>query len=215
MSQVVKRSRGRPPVRSEDEARRMLVEAAAHEFQVNGFAHAAMGAIAQAAGLSTRTIYQLVPTKAELFTLVISDRISRFMVAVDDGGKDALEPVEALTRILTAYGNLTLSPETTALTRLVIAEGERFPEIAVAFHGKAIKRTNQVIEAWLIRQRDEGHLDLPDPKAAAGMLRGMMIMDPQRAVFMGLGKVPTTSQIAARAKVCASLFLRGCQAPAS
>jgi AcrR family transcriptional regulator len=212
--EATKRGRGRPPVRSEEETRHLLVEAAAQEFQQSGFAAAAMGAISQRAGFSTRTIYQLVSTKAELFEMVVSDRIGRFMLAVDEGSLDALEPIEALEHILVAYGNLTLSAETTALTRLVIAEGERFPEIATAFYTRAIERVNGVIEGWLLRQTECGRLTLSDPHAAAGMLRGMMIMEPQRAVFLGKGGVPSSDEIAERGRICAQLFLRGCQSQA-
>ena len=47
-----------------------------------------------------------------------------------------------------------------------------------------------------------GSLALDDPHAAAGMLRGMMIMEPQRAVMIGHAAVPSAAEIAARARVC-------------
>src|SRR5260221_3248275 len=203
--EVVKRGRGRPPVRSEEETRRKLIEAAALEFQAKGFDAAGMEAIAQRAEFSTRTIYQAVSTKTELFEMVVSDRIGRFMLTVDASVDDMLDPLDALTRMLIAYGNLTLPPEVIAITRLVISEGERFPEIAAAFHARAVERTNGLIEAWLVRQRDKGLIELSDATSAAGMLRGMMIMDPQRAVFMGRGKPPSAEEIVARAKACAHL----------
>src|SRR5207302_10351904 len=59
--ETVKRGRGRPPVQSAAEARLALIEAAAAEFQANGYLETGMGAIARRAGLSTRTIYELVP----------------------------------------------------------------------------------------------------------------------------------------------------------
>jgi hypothetical protein len=48
---------------------------------------------------------------------------------------------------------------------------------------------------------------------AAGMLRGMMSMDPQRAVMLGQRVIPDQDEIAARAKQCAHLFLNGCAVP--
>ena len=45
--------------------------------------------------------------------------------------------------------------------------------------------TQQVLGDFLARQCRRGALDLDDPLLAAGMLRGMMIMDPQRAAMMG------------------------------
>jgi len=56
-----------------------------------------------------------------------------------------------------------------------------------------------------------GLLDLDGPVGAAGMLRGMMIMEPQRATMLRQRKAPNAKEIAARAKACAKLFLNGCQ----
>jgi len=44
----------------------------------------------------------------------------------------------------------------------------------------------------------------------AGILRGMMAMDTQRAVMLGQRRVPDHEEIATRAKQCAHLFLDGC-----
>ena len=208
----VNRPRGRPPIRSDDDTRRLILEAAAQEFQANGYAATCMNDVAQSAGISTKTLYRLIPTKAELFASVVSDRIGRFILAIDDEVLDALDPPAALERILIAYGTLTLNPETIAISRLVIGESDRFPEIAATFYKSAILRTSEAIESFLRRHCERGHMRLDDPEVAASMLRGMMIMEPQRAVMLGRRIAPDHDEIVARAKQCAQLFLRGCAA---
>lgn len=208
--QDVKRSRGRPQLRSDEETRHLVIEAAAKEFQANGYAATSMSAVAQRAGVSTKTMYRLIPTKAEMFTKVVADRIQLFMLVIDDEMLDAEGLKPALERILIAYGKLTLSEETIALNRLVIGEYDRFPEIGNAFYETAIMRTNLAIETWLRRQGERGLIELPDPQAATGMLRGMMIMELQRAVMLGRRSAPGDEEIAERARLCAKLFLRGC-----
>jgi hypothetical protein len=47
------------------------------------------------------------------------------------------------------------------------------------------------------------------------MLRGMMILDPQRATMLGQRKPPDAEEIAARAEACARLFLTGCATAAA
>ncbi|HVI86881.1 MAG TPA: TetR/AcrR family transcriptional regulator [Dongiaceae bacterium] len=207
---MIKRGRGRPPCRSEQETLRLVIEAAAAEFQANGYANTGVDKIAERAGVSTRTIYQL-GNKAELFAKVVGDRAGRFILTVDDTQLDGLGPVEALSRILANYGKLTLGAETIAITRLVIAEGGRFPEIGQAFYEQAVKKINDVIEHWLALQVERGRLKLSDPTLAAGMLRGMMLMEPQRLVFVGKSEVPTAAEIEERAKACAMLFINGCK----
>ena len=209
--EMVRRPRGRPQIRPDGETRQLLIEAAAAEFQHYGYAGTGMGNVAQRAGVSTKTLYRLIPTKAELFTTVVSERIGHFMLALDDNALDALDPAEALRRILVAYSNLTLSPETIAINRLVIGECDRFPEIAAAFYKHAIVGTSRRIESWLARETERGRLHVADPQVAGGMLRGMMSTEPQRAAMLGQCAAPTPEEIEARAKACAALFLDGCR----
>jgi AcrR family transcriptional regulator len=208
----VSRPRGRPPIRSDDDTRRLILEAASQEFRANGYAATCMNAVAQRAGISTKTLYRLIPTKAELFADVVSDRIGRFILAIDDEVLDALDPPVALERILIAYGTLTLNLETIAITRLVIGESDRFPEIATTFYRSAILRTSEAMESWLRRQCERGHMRLDDPEVASGMLRGMMVMEPQRAAMLGQRAVPDVEEIARRARFAAQIFLDGCRA---
>ena len=207
----VSRRRGRPQIRSDEDTRAVIIAAATKEFQANGYAGTCMGAVAERADLSTKTLYRLIPTKAELFASVVSDRIGRFILAFDQETAAALDLATALEHILIAYATLTLDEETIAINRLVIGECGRFPEIAAAFYEAAIRRTSNAIESWLRRQCDRGLIRLEDPRAATGMLRGMMIMEPQRAVMLGRGAPPDAAQIARRARLCAKLFLDGCR----
>ena len=210
IAEQVRRTRGRPPIRSDEETRRLLIEAAAEEFQANGYAGTCMAAVAQRAGVSTKTIYRLIPNKADLLTRVVSDRIGQFVLEIEPDALDALPLPEALERMLLAYGALVLSERTIAMHRLVIRECDQFPEVAAAFYEAAIRRANDARARWLLRQRERGLIALEDPQAAAGMLRGMMSMDPQRAVMLGQRAAPGQEEIAERAKQCARLFLDGC-----
>jgi AcrR family transcriptional regulator len=209
-AEQTRRPRGRPPMRSDDETRRLMIEAAAQEFQANGYAATCMNDVAQRAGVSTKTMYRLIPTKADLLKRVVSDRIGRFMLEIDSDALDALPLTEALEHMLLAYGTLTLSEETIAMNRLVLGESDRFPEVAAAFYEAAVLRTSEAMAGWLRRQCERRLIKLEDPHAAAGMVRGMMIMEPQRAVMLGQRETPDAQEIAARAKFCARLFLNGC-----
>ena len=168
-------------------------------------------ALLACAGVSKKTLYRLIPNKADLFKTSVSDRIDRFMHALDNETVASLDVAAALERLLTEYGNLTLSVETIAIQKLVIAEADRFPELAASFYADAILATQALLTDYLARQRALGVIDIDDPHAAAGMLRGMMIMEPQRAATIGKAALPSAEEIAERARVCVRLFLRGCQ----
>ncbi|WP_027687188.1 TetR/AcrR family transcriptional regulator [Rhizobium leguminosarum] len=208
--EIEKKPRGRPQVRCDEDTRSVIIEAANRQFHENGYAAASIAAIAQEAGISTKTLYRLFPTKGDLFSEMITERTGRFLIALDPGTLAVADLRQGLERILMAYGMLTLSVDTITVTRLVISESDRFPEIANAFYEKAIVRTNTLMENWLHKQIDRGLIALDDPHVACGMLRGMMIMEPQRAAMLRQEPPPKIEAIAARARMCADLFLKGC-----
>jgi AcrR family transcriptional regulator len=205
-----RRPRGRPQTRPDEETLQLIVEAARAEFLSHGFAEVSMAAVAQSAGVSTKTMYRLVPTKADLFRMVVAARMGQFTLELDADALDAMEPLAAITRLLTVYGELILSAEPTAMYRLAIAESDRFPELAKVFYNSAVGAAGTALESWLRRQRERGTLRLDDPKSASGMLRGMMAMEPQRAALLRQRALPGAKEIAERARVCAKLFLYGC-----
>jgi len=205
------RRRGRPPLRSDEETLRLIVDAAASRFRDGGYAGTPMSAIAARAGVSTKTLYRLVPTKEELFQRVISSRIDRFMLTVDAVDEASGDLAGGLERLLTAYGNLSFDPEVISVYRLVVGECVHFPEIGRTFFETAIKPAGRVIADWLVRQTRQGLISLDDPERGAEMLRGMMVFEPQRAALLGQAPPPDAAAITARARACAILFLRGCQ----
>jgi AcrR family transcriptional regulator len=209
-AELDRRGPGRPSVRPDDETLRLIIQAATQAFREGGYAGTGIAAVAQRAGVSTKTLYRLVPTKADLFKSVISDRTGRFMLAVDEPDGGQLDLVAGLERILIAYASLILDPEVIAVYKLVLGECGRFPEIAQAYYEGAVQRTGEAMAGWLDRQRERGLIAFDDPHTVAGMLRGMMVMEPQRAAMLGQSPAPDAAAIAERAKLCAALFLKGC-----
>ncbi|WP_152971127.1 TetR/AcrR family transcriptional regulator, partial [Rhizobium ecuadorense] len=81
--QIERRPRGRPQLRCDDDTRGLIIKAANTQFHENGYAAASIATIAQEAGVSTKTLYRLFPTKADLFASMISERIVGFLLALD------------------------------------------------------------------------------------------------------------------------------------
>jgi AcrR family transcriptional regulator len=206
-----RRTRGRPQARSDEETLRVIAEAARGVFVASGYSAANMDEVAKTAAVSKKTLYRLVPTKADLFKTSIADRIDRFILALDEEMVASLPPEAALVRILTEYGLMTLSEDTVAIQKLVLAESDRFPELAADFYRDAVVATQKVLIRCLERQRHAGLLQLDDLDDAAGMLRGMMAFEPSRGAMLGQAPLPGESEIRKRAARCARLFLYGCR----
>ncbi len=206
-----KRCRGRPQLRPDDETRRIIYEAARHEFVGNGFAATSIETVARRAGVSTKTLYRLIPNKAALFEGMVSDRIDRFVSEVNLRAADHADIEQALAAALVACAELALDEETIALQRMLLQEAGKFSDIAGMFYKNAIQRTVVALADWLRVQQKRGLIALDDVDEAAGMLLGMVTSAPRRAALFGGVPLPSRSQIKVRARACAALFLRGCQ----
>ena len=206
-----KRCRGRPQLRPDDETRRIIYEAARHEFAGNGFAATSIETVARRAGVSTKTLYRLIPNKAALFEGMVSDRMDRFVFEVNLRAADHAEIEQALVAALIACAELALDEETIALQRMLLQEAGKFSDIAGMFYKNAIQRTVVALADWLRVQQKRGLIALDDVDEAAGMLLGMVTSAPRRAALFGGVPLPSRSQIKVRARACAALFLRGCQ----
>jgi AcrR family transcriptional regulator len=206
-----KRCRGRPQLRPDDETRRTIYEAARHEFAADGYAATSIETVARRAGVSTKTLYRLIPNKVALFEGMVSDRIDRFVSEVNLRAADHADIEQALAAALIACAELALDEETIALQRMVLQEAGKFSDVAGMFYKNAIQRTVVALADWLRVQQKRGLIALDDVDEAADMLLGMVTSAPRRAALFGGVPLPSRSQIEARARACAILFLRGCQ----
>jgi AcrR family transcriptional regulator len=206
-----KRCRGRPQVRPDDETRQIIYEAARHEFAGNGYAATCMEAVARRAGVSTKTLYRLIPNKAALFEGMVSDRLNRFISEVNLRAADHTDIEQALAAALIACAELALDQEVIGLQRMLLQEAGKFSDVAGMYYANAIQRTGAALADWLRVQQKRGLIALDDIDEAAGMLLGMVASAPRRATLFGAVALPSRSQIKARARTCAALFLRGCQ----
>jgi AcrR family transcriptional regulator len=205
------RGRGRPRVRCDEETRAVIVAAARPAFAASGFAGTGMDSVARAAGVSTKTLYRLFPNKAALFEGMVTERIEALLSLVKLRACDGGDVEPALAEALLACGELMLDGEVIALQRVVAGESDKFPDIAETFFHKAITPTQGALAGWLRVQVKRGTIAVDDADVAAGMLLGMLALQPLRAAMFGHRPPPSREEIAQRARACAALFLRGCR----
>jgi AcrR family transcriptional regulator len=166
--------------RRRSDKRRDLLDGALEVFAADGYARASIDAIARAAGVSSRTIYNQFGDKAGLFEAVIVDsarRVADSQVALADrllGGVPArTRDVEAA---LVAFGRVwaTADPEFAthfALVRQVRAEiGHVPPDALRAWQEEGPRRVRRSVAEHLRRMAEAGLLDLDDADLAANHL---------------------------------------------
>jgi AcrR family transcriptional regulator len=205
------RGRGRPQLRCDEETSAVIIDAARKQFAGTGFAGTSMESVARAAGVSTKTLYRLFPNKVALFEAMVTDRTDALVSGVKLRACDGGDVEAALAEALLMCGELMLDGEVIALQRVVAGESDKFPDIAETFFNKAIMRTQGALGAWLRVQIKRGTIAVEDADVAAGMMLGMLALQPLRAAMFGHKAPPNRKEIEQRAKACAALFLKGCR----
>lgn len=208
------RPRGRPPVRNDEETKRIVIEAARRAFAVDGYAATSTEELARGAGISTKTLYRLFPGKAALFEAMCADRLERLLFDVNLQANNQADIETSLAAVLVACADLALDPEVVALQRMVLQQSATFPDLAANFYRDGIARTAAALAGWLRDQVKKKRIVLDNNvDEAAGMMIGMMVSAPQRAAIYAQLTLPSRKEIARRARICAAILLDGCRGP--
>ena len=83
--------------------------------------------MARRAGVSTKTLYRIVPNKAALFEGVVSDRLDSFLSDFSLHVAEGADIETGLNAALMAYADLALDPDVVALQRIILQEAGSIP----------------------------------------------------------------------------------------
>jgi len=149
--------------------RERLLLAARRLFAEQGYKGTSVGEIEAAAGLSPRSgaLYKHFPSKRAVLAAVIAQHTD---VVEEVRTQLELMPLGDLRAELTMtarWGLAELRREH-ELTRIVMKEGERFPEIAEAFREAIVMPGHRMTAEWIAGyvEREGGHVDDPDAFAS-------------------------------------------------
>ncbi|MEL7083048.1 MAG: TetR/AcrR family transcriptional regulator [Cyanobacteria bacterium J06597_1] len=158
------------------EKARAILEGAMQEFLARGYAATSMDRVAATAGVSKATVYSHFKDKEGLFIGMIQHlREQKFNAIFGPLESHPLEgtPQEVLKRIaLGMLDSIASDPMAIAFMRLVMAESERFPQLAKAFVTQTPTTALKLIGQYLSEHPD---LNLPDPEVSARIFIGTLI----------------------------------------
>jgi AcrR family transcriptional regulator len=129
--------RGRPSKKDAEALTEKVLDVASMLFLEQGYAGTSMDAIAAQASVGKHTLYRRFPDKSALFAAVMmrgADGIEA--VAASQPGSTPLEKLRALAE---ASLETLARPQAVQVMRMVIAEGQRFPEIVERFRQSGAK----------------------------------------------------------------------------
>jgi TetR/AcrR family transcriptional repressor of mexJK operon len=157
-----------PPIAEEAAAKeRQILDGAAFVFARDGYEGASMSRIAAEAGVSKGTLYNYFASKAELFSAYVRRECSRSIATIFDEFDPSTLPADALTQVGVGMFRLVLSETALTMYRMVVAEAEKFPELASAFYAEGPARSVAHLAGYLRGAEAAGTLKVEDPEFAA------------------------------------------------
>ena len=122
---------------------------------------------------------------------------------------DAQDVRQGLRALADGFLRGLLQPDVVRLRRLVIAEGDRFPEIGRAWFDRGFDRALVILGEAMERLAGRGLLHgLADPTLAAYQFAGLVMYQPMNQVmFAGTDTVPPAGQLGRIADAAVDMFL--------
>ncbi|MCZ4094269.1 TetR/AcrR family transcriptional regulator [Sinorhizobium psoraleae] len=200
----------RPGTRSERK-HAAIVGAAAEVFLSAGYAGASMDEIASLSGVSKQTVYKHFSSKEALFVAVISQMMGEADTAVHTGLPDVKDCAQ-LEAYLLDYAvrllTIVLTPGLMQLRRLVIAEAQRFPELAKELYARGPARALDVMGSAFEQLAAKNLLQFRDATVAASQFNWLVLAEPvNRVMMLGDDAIPTEQEIRRHAEAAIATFL--------
>ena len=199
--------RGRP---TQAEAKRLdaaVRKAAVAVFLEHGYAAASMTAIAQAAGITPKSLYARYADKRAVFVDVIPWALANL---ADDGSVEVVDTDDPAADLL-AYARMAVErairPENVQLKRIAASEAALFPEFAASAESMMWADRLRALTELLRRHQAKGTIALGDIELAAELFLAMVEAQPARMADFGVFRSQHQQERHLRAAV--RLFLDG------
>jgi len=200
---------GRKAVAKPDAARPpllRLVEAAEDIFLAKGYHSATMADVAKAAGMSKKTIYTLVTSKAELFGLLHQHHQSLLQFPET---KPDWTVHDILAENMIVLARFLLAPEQIAILRLIMAEYTHSPDLGRLFHKRRVLKAKSRLEGCIKNIAATRGCAISDPAEMAAMLFGMALGEFHLSVLVGYRAAPSKAVLEARVRRAVDIFVAG------
>jgi AcrR family transcriptional regulator len=194
-------------MRVRTDARRQAIVAAAWEvFRKNGFEGTTMSEISERVGGSKATLYGYFQSKEQLFAAVLEQVIGgiaekSFSRLTAQGDHEA-----RLLDFAETYLANRLSPDSIAIERALIAEGER-SDLGERLRQQFVQPHWRRLAAVFDQEMQAGRLRKADPMMATGQFRGMIEVDLVERRLHGDGTI-TAHEVERAATEGVQAFLR-------
>lgn len=150
-----------------------ILKGAMQVFLQHGYAETSMDRVAAEAGVSKHTIYNHFQGKEGLFVALIERLVLRHF-HVEFGCELPLTspPDQVLRRVAEIFLARMDDPEYIAFVRVLFAEADRFPDLALLYNREVIQKGDATLSKFF---RCHPSLNLPDPDMTARIFSGALV----------------------------------------
>jgi len=197
MSSVVSAIQRMEPQSARGRARlAKILDAATDLFLKVGYEQTSIDAILLQSGGSKSTLYAYFPTKEDLFRAVIDNVVdnSDLGAALEVG----VNARAVLTEFAVVRQRVVLSARHRSVLRLVIAERERFPDLAQIYWERGPHRSSRHLVTYFEALRNRDVLAIDDAEEAAEFFIGMLFQRWLKPLYYT--DAPPPSELALRAR---------------
>jgi len=194
------------------ESRGAIVAAAERLFLERGFGAVSMDALAEAAGVARRTLYNQFSSKEEIFR----EMLRRVSGQLEDAFPPGVETQGNVEEVLRLVARMILElhkhPEYLGFLRMVVADARQFPWIAEEFAAVMDPQTERLVR-YLAHLTTLGILDCRNPVLAAHQFTGMLNELSLWPWMMGREGLPVSTEDAVEETI--QMFLQHYRRPQS
>lgn len=188
--------------------RARVVDTAREMFFALGYGGTAMSAVAARVGGSKTTLWNLFPSKQDLFIAVVDDLVERFGSALDNPLDPALPLVEGLATFARGMMGIVLSPPIIELRRLVVGEAGRFPELGRLYYERGPRRGKAKLAEYLAAAMEDGRVRRSDPERLARQFAALCQSHVHEHRLLGLADRTTAEEVVGDIAAAIESFVR-------
>jgi AcrR family transcriptional regulator len=138
-----------------------ILEAGFYEFAEKGFDGTRLDKVAARAGVAKGTIYLYFSSKEELFEAAVRSRIIPVVGYLESLVDMSQEPTKQLLKMMFEMMYQKLSdPDVRTIIKIIIAEGDRFPELTEFYYNEFISKIVTILEKIIDRGVQRGELQI-------------------------------------------------------
>lgn len=147
--------------------RRAFLDAAREVFLSQGYVAASVNDVVRIAGGSLATLYAQFGSKEGLFLAMLDEAIQTALAPLGEIAASHRPLREGLQAIGETFLERVISPGGTAMYRLVISEGAKFPAVVLQYQALGPDRVRGIVRSYLEERQAAGEVVLTDADAAA------------------------------------------------